>query len=135
MEAGDEGVSIAEGKVKLMKIKQVYGKWNFLYEYKHGDNWCMCNVLKVLKQKGDKCMIYTNNGEILHIAIGLVRKMDEKTYFNYRMDTIDLIGEHAYECGFHRNACEDLALLKNSNELGEKINDRHCKKRYAEYER
>ena len=115
-----------------MKIKQAYGNWNFLYEYKHGDNWYMCNVLK---RKDDRCMIYTNNGKILYVGIGLIRKMDEKTYFNYRMETIGLIGEYAYGRGFHRNACEDLALLRNSNELGEKRNEHHCRKRQEEYER
>lgn len=97
-----------------MTLEQCNGNWNFLYEFRIGDNWYPCHVVEM----DDKTvMIFTRNGTITRERISNVRKMDSTRYLLNRSQYIIDCGKYAYDHGYHEREEEDLRLLQVANEL------------------
>ena len=97
-----------------MALEECNGNWNFLYEFRIGDNWYPCNVIEI---NDNRVRIYTRNGSVMTERYENVRKMGEEQYLKERLDTIKYTGEYAFDRGYHKNIEDDLELLRNSMEL------------------
>lgn len=47
-----------------MTIEQANGNWNFLYEFRIGNNWYPCNILNEPASTKDHLVIFTRNGTV-----------------------------------------------------------------------
>ena len=95
-----------------MTVEDCYGNWNFMHEFRIGNNWHPCNIIEVLDNTSIK--IYTRNGSIIRELHENVRQMTEKQYLKYRTQIIDIEGKYAYKHGYHKNVEDDIKLLHNS---------------------
>ena len=97
-----------------MTLEECNGNWNFMYEFRIGENWYPCNVIKV---DNDQVCIFTRNGSVTSEQRKDVRKMDMDLYLQTRLKIIRDIGKYAYDHGYHNDIEEDLMLFRDSKEL------------------
>lgn len=100
-----------------MTIEQANGNWNFLYEFKIGDDWYPCNILDESPELENRLVIFTRNGTISQQPVNKLRKRSKLDYLKDREDIIKWSGEWAYCHGFHENIDEDLKLFDNADDL------------------
>lgn len=108
-----------------MNIEQANGNWNFLYEFKIGDDWYPCNIVDENPELENRLVIFTRNGTITEQSIKKLRKMSKINYLRNRENTIKLSSKIAYDHGFHKNIDDDLNLFDKENALRLYIERRH----------
>lgn len=99
-----------------MTFEQCDGNYNFMYEWKLGNNWYPCHIYHK-NVDVNSITIFTRNGSIMTESVNNVRKMSQITYLNNRVKCINDISKYAYKRGFHENIEEDIRLFEESNEL------------------
>lgn len=100
-----------------MTIEQANGNWNFLYEFRIGNNWYPCNILNEPSLMKDHLVIFTRTGAVSQEPIRKLRKKSETDYLKDRKEFIKICGDFAFHHGFHKNVNDDLNLLYNANDL------------------
>lgn len=58
-----------------MTIEQANGNWNFLYEFKIGDDWYPCNILDEIPELENRLVIFTRNGTISQQPVNKLRNI------------------------------------------------------------
>lgn len=97
-----------------MTLEECNGNWNFMYEFRIGENWYPCNVIEV---NNDRVCIFTRNGSVMSEQRKDVRKIDIDLYLQTRSEIIRDIGKYAYDYGYHNDIEDDIMLFRDSKEL------------------
>lgn len=100
-----------------MTIEQANGNWNFLYEFRIGNNWYPCNILNEPASTKDHLVIFTRNGTVSQEPIRKLRKKSESDYLKDREEAIKMCGDFAFHHGYRRDVNDDINFFYNADDL------------------
>ena len=96
-----------------MTLAQCNGNYNYMYEWRLGDEWYPCHLCNVKEPEGYIC-IFTRNGTIMSEKTDNVRKMSKEHYIAQRTKDKNDLGEYFTQKGYHDTLEEDLSFFEVS---------------------